>query len=237
MPQHTAKKPSGVGIELPMRREPLCYLTEAERLRLSRACTVASVGRGVLIFGNGERADKLFLVLEGRVKMTAEGIGGRTAIVGMATAMDTIGHRAVLAGERHSTSAVAIDEAKLIVVPRAEALAVLRENPEMAAYAMKKLARELRASRQRGLALAQKQIRGRLADSLLTLRDKYGYCGDTRKININVTREELAQLSNMTTANAIRTLSAFAGEGLVGVSGRTITITDEQGLEKTSQMG
>lgn len=237
MPQRTEKKPSGVDIELPMRREPLCYLTEAERIRLSRACSVANVGRGEQIFGNGERADKLFLVIEGRVKMTAEGVGGRTAIVGMATAMDTIGHRAILAGERHTTSAVAIDGARLIAVPRAEALAVLRENPEMTAYAMKKLACALRASRQRGVALAQKQIRGRLADSLLTLRDKYGYSGDTRKINIKVSREELAQLSNMTTANAIRTLSAFAYEGLVSVSGREITITDEQGLERTSQMG
>lgn len=237
MPQHTVKKPSGVDIGLPMRREPLCYLTEAERIRLGRSCSVAIVGRGEQIFGNGEKADKLFLILEGQVKMTAEGVGGRAAIVAMATAMDTIGHRATLAGERHTTSAVAIDGAKLIVVPRAEVMAVLRENPEMAAYAMKKLACELRASRQRGMALAQKQIRGRLADSLLTLRDKYGYCGNTRKMNIRVTREELAQLSNMTTANAIRTLSAFADEGLVSVSGREITITDEQGLERTSQMG
>lgn len=234
---HLRKKPTGVDIELPMRREPLSYLTEAERIRLSRACTVATIGRGEQIFGRGERCDKLFLILEGKVKMTTEGVGGRAAIVRMAGAMDTIGHRSVLAGERHATSAVAIDDTTLVVVPRAEALTLLRENPGVSAYAMKVLARDLRAGWQRGVALAQKQIRGRLADSLLTLRDKYGYCGSTRRINIRATREELAQLSNMTTANAIRTLSAFAAEGLVSVSGREITITDEQGLEKTSQMG
>lgn len=237
MPQNTGKKPLGINIELPMRREPLCYLTEAERVRLSRTCSTATIGRGERIFGQGEKADKMFLIVKGRVKTVMAGIGGREAIVRLSGAMDTLGHRAVLSGERHSASAIAIDDATLIAIPRAEASAMVRENPEIAAYALKSLSRDLRMSRQRCVSLTQKQIRGRLAETLLLLRDKYGYSGNTRRMNAQVTREELAQLSNMTTANAIRTLSAFADEGLISVSGREITISDEQGLEKTSQIG
>lgn len=236
MPPVTNSTPAS-GAGLPMRREPLCYLTEAERQRLGRVCTVASVARGSRIYGSGEKADRMFLVVKGRVKTTVEGVGGRSAIVKMSAPMDLIGHRAALSGERHAASAVALDDVTLVVIPRAEALAVVRENADLAAYAIRSLARELRASRQRGVTMAQKQIRGRLAESLLMLRDKYGYSGGSRRMNVQVTREELASLSNMTTANAIRTLSAFAEEGLVSVAGREITITDEQGLERTSQMG
>ena len=52
-----------------------------------------------------------------------------------------------------------------------------------------------------------------------------------------MTREDLASLSNMTTANAIRTLSAFAEEGMVEVDGREITVKDEPELERTSKLG
>lgn len=235
---NAAKNPTGINLEaLPMRREPLCYLTEAERERLSRTCSLATIACGDAIFSQGDRADKMFLVVKGNVKVLVDGIGGRPAIVSMKAPMDFVGHRAVLASEKHSASAVALDDVTLIVVPRAEALAVVRENPDVAAYALKGMARALRVSRQRGVSQAQKQIRGRLAETLLSLRDKYGYTGNSRRMCIQLTREELALLSNMTTANAIRTLSAFADEGLVKVSGREVTIADEQGLEKTSQMG
>lgn len=229
---------SDLNIELlPMRREPLCYLTEAERGRMARNCSLTTIARGDVLFNQGGKADKIYLVLKGGVKTMVEGIGGRPAIVSLQAPMDFVGHRAVLAGEKHTASAVAITDVQALVIPRAEVLSVMRENPDMAAHALKSMARELRVSRQRGVTLAQKQIRGRLAESLLLLRDKFGYTGNSRRMSIQVTREELASLSNMTTANAIRTLSAFADEGLVAVSGREITIADEQGLEKTSQMG
>lgn len=235
---NTEKSNPGINIEqLPMRREPLCYLTEGEKTQLARTCTLTMLGHGNTLFSLGEKADKMYLVIKGCVKTTMEGIGGRPTIVSMFAAMDFVGHRAALAGERHSETAVAIDDVKLIAVPRDEAIAVVRENPDMAVYALKSMAKELRVSRQRGISLSQKQIRGRLAEALLLLRDKYGYTGNSRKMSIQMTREELAMLSNMTTANAIRTLSAFADEGMVKVNGREITISDEAELEKTSQMG
>ena len=52
-----------------------------------------------------------------------------------------------------------------------------------------------------------------------------------------MSREDLANLSNMTTSNAIRTLSAFAGEKLVAIDGRKIKFMNLQGLEKISRIG
>ena len=50
-------------------------------------------------------------------------------------------------------------------------------------------------------------------------------------------REDIANLSNMTTSNAIRTLSAFAQERIITVDGRRIKIVDEEKLHQISKFG
>ncbi len=222
---------------LQLRREPLCYLTDEERARLRKRCTVQTLPRAAKIYTIGEKADKIYFIVRGKVKTTQEGISGRGQIVKLAGPMDVIGYRAALAGERHSATTQTIEETTLIAIPRTDVLEMMRENPDIATYAIKSLARELRLSRIRSVSLSQKQIRGRLAESLIFLRDKYGYAAGSRKINISMTREDLASLSNMTTANAIRTLGAFADEGILEVSGREITIKDELAIEKISKLG
>ena len=74
-------------------------------------------------------------------------------------------------------------------------------------------------------------------EALLFLRDSYGLEEDGCTLSIYLSREDLANLSNMTTANAIRTLSAFASEKLLAVDGRKIKIMDFSKLEKISRMG
>ena len=84
--------------------------------------------------------------------------------------------------------------------------------------------------------LTQKHIRGRLAESLVFLIDSYGLEEDDT-INIYLAREDLASLSNMTTSNAIRTLSIFVMEKIIVLDGRKIKILDEERLRKISKLG
>ena len=85
--------------------------------------------------------------------------------------------------------------------------------------------------------LTQKHIRGRLAESLLLLADNYGYEADGATLKIYMSREDLANLSNMTTSNAIRTLTSFVSEKLILVDGRRIRIVNEAQLRKISKFG
>ena len=85
--------------------------------------------------------------------------------------------------------------------------------------------------------MTQKHIRGRLAETLLTLKKTYGLEGDGITIAMYMAREDLANMSNMTTSNAIRTLSQFAAEGLIGLDGRRIRLLDETELMRISRIG
>ena len=85
---------------------------------------------------------------------------------------------------------------------------------------------------ERTVNLTQKHIRGRLAESLLFLKDSYGLEEDGATLSIYLSREDLANLSNMTTSNAIRTLSTFVAERIIAIDGRKIKLIDEDKLKK-----
>ena len=85
--------------------------------------------------------------------------------------------------------------------------------------------------------LTQKHIRGRLAEALILLIESYGFEEDGETLKIYMAREDIANLSNMTTSNAIRTLSSFVAEHIITVDGRRIKIINESQLRKISKFG
>jgi CRP-like cAMP-binding protein len=116
-------------------------------------------------------------------------------------------------------------------------LKIIKENNDVAFYFIIQLASLLGHADEQTVNLTQKHIRGRLADALLRLKNKYGVEEDEKTLAVTLSREDLANLSNMTTSNAIRTLSAFATEELITTDGRRITLLDEDKLHKISQNG
>jgi len=215
---------------------PFNILTDEEFENLKHNHQTQKVLRNEVIYHEGDNADTVYLLVAGKVKVYKEGIGQREQIVKLAKANDFIGYRAVMAGEKHSASAQALEDCSLIKIPKDVMFNGVKTNFRLAHYIIKSLAIELSFSRYRSVTLSQKQIRGRLAESLLVLRDKYGYSqGNT--LNVNLSREDMANLSNMTTSNAIRTLSNFVSENIIQVHGREISIINEPALERISQMG
>ena len=114
---------------------------------------------------------------------------------------------------------------------------LIQENTDLAMFFIRQLSKDLGISDERTVSLTQKHIRGRLAESLLFLKDTYGLEEDGRTLSIYLSREDLANLSNMTTSNAIRTLSNFASEKLIAIDGRKIKLIDEEHLKKISKIG
>ena len=114
---------------------------------------------------------------------------------------------------------------------------LVQHNNEFCFNVLLAMSKDLAISESRTVNLTQKHIRGRLAESLLHLRKQYGYLEDGRTLAMSLPREDLANMSNMTTSNAIRTLSQFAQEGLILLDRKQIQILDEVELERISRMG
>ena len=114
---------------------------------------------------------------------------------------------------------------------------MIRHNDRLAMFFIHELSRNLGNSDTKIVNLTQKHIRGRLAEALIVLLENYGYEDDGVTLAIYMGREDLANLSNMTTSNAIRTLSNFVAEHLIVVDGRKIKILNESLLRKISKFG
>ncbi len=212
-------------------------LTPKEKEFLKQNYTCAYYKKGEIIFKEGDKPIGLMILAEGKVKIFKEGVGGREQIVRMAKPVGFIGYRALFAEENHTATAVAIEDCVSCIVEKESVFRVMRSNADLSMSVIQSFASELGFSHDRTVTLTQKHIRGRLAESLIFLKDTYGYEDDNKTIKIYLSREDVANLSNMTTSNAIRTLSTFAQEGVISIDGRKIRILDLSKLERISELG
>lgn len=189
------------------------------------------------IYAEGDEPEFLWCLLKGKVKKFKEGVGGRVQIIRLIRPVQYFGYRAFFANEPYVSSAAAFEPSTLGCIPMSLVHQMIDNNRELAWFFIRELSRNLGGSDTRIVNLTQKHIRGRLAEALMVLRDNYGYEEDGLTLKIYMSREDLANLSNMTTANAIRTLSTFVEEKLITVDGRRIRITNENMLRKISKFG
>ncbi len=208
-----------------------------EKKILSQRHTCLHFRKGEIIYREGEKPNGLICLSVGKVKIYKEGIGGREQIVRMARPVGFIGYRALFAEENYMATALAIEDSTICIINRESLFHVLKTNSELSLSIIRSFATELGFSNSRTVTLTQKHIRGRLAESLLFLKDTYGLEQDNQTIKVYLSREDIANLSNMTTSNAIRTLSNFASENVISIDGRKIKINDLEQLEKISEHG
>lgn len=190
-----------------------------------------------IIYAENETPENLFCLLEGKVKMYKSGIGDRVQILRLYRPVQYFGYRAYFANEKYVSSVAAFEPSVLGVIPMNLVEQLIRNNNDVAMFFIHELSRNLGGADTKIINLTQKHIRGRLAESLLLLADNYGYEEDETTLKIYMSREDLANLSNMTTSNAIRTLMSFVTDKLILVDGRRIKIIDEPGLRKISKFG
>lgn len=189
------------------------------------------------IYKEHETPTEVMCLVEGKVKILKTGIDGHNVIIRVIKPWEFIGFRAIVVDDVFHASAATFEDSTIAFFPEHTIHKLVTSNTEVALFFMKSLAALLGVSDQRIVNRTQKHIRGRLAESLLLLKSKFGTDEDGKTLSATISREDLANMSNMTTSNAIRTLSSFADEGLVSIAGKKIIIEDENELLKISDRG
>lgn len=212
-------------------------LTEDQQLLLTDSINVHCYQKSEIIYHEGDDPEFLFCLLKGKVKIYKVGVGGRQQIVRMVRLKGFFGYRAGFAGGCYITEASAFEPTVLCLIPLPVIKHIIRENQQVAIFFIKCLANLLGDADEHTVSLTQKHLRGRLAEALLQLKADYGLEDNGHTLALSLSREDLANLSNMTTSNAIRTLSSFASDGLIAIEGKKISILNETMLQQISQNG
>lgn len=212
-------------------------LNNEEKRRIIDAFVIHNYKKNQMIYAEGEDPEFLWCLLQGKVKKFKDGVGGRVQILRLIRSVQYFGYRAYFANERYNSSAAAFEPSIVGTLPMTMVEDMINNNRQLAWFFIHELSHNLGGSDTKIVNLTQKHIRGRLAEALIVLSDHYGYEDDNMTLKIYMAREDLANLSNMTTSNAIRTLSGFVSEKLITVDGRRIRILDEARLRKISKYG
>lgn len=212
-------------------------LSPVQQEELKAHMSIQCFKKNEVLYQEGEVPQMFHCLVSGKVKIYKDGIGGRTQIVRVVKPVEYFGYRAYFANQNYVTSAAAFEASTVCLIPVETLERWIMENQQLALFFIRQLAVEVGRSDQRTVNLTQKHIRGRLAESLLFLRDSYGLEEDGATLSIYLSREDLANMSNMTTSNAIRTLSAFAQEKIIAIDGKKIKIIDNESLERINKIG
>jgi len=215
----------------------LSLLTNEEIVELQNNISIQRYKKNEIIYREGDVPTELLCLLNGKVKIFKDGISGRTQIIRVIKPVEYFGYRAYFANQNFITTAAAFESSLICKIPLVIIQKWLITNSPLAMFFIRQLSVDLGISDQRTVNLTQKHIRGRLAEALLFLADSYGLEEDEATLSIYLSREDLANLSNMTTSNAIRTLSAFASEKIIAIDGRKIKFIEPDKLKKISKIG
>ncbi len=211
-------------------------LTADERTLLLEHLQVLSCTLQQTLFDRGDEATCIYYLLEGRATLYGGERYADELIVRMVEPGSIFGVRAAFSGGSRTERCVAEKDSVVALVPLTIVSRLIWENPQFALVFIHELSELLGTSVNYTIHLTQKNIRGRLAESLLRMKEKYGVESDGQTLAVYLSRSDMALMSNMSTSNAIRTLSSFASEGIIRFVGRKISIVDEKALRQASQL-
>lgn len=193
--------------------------------------------KGEFVVREGDRTRGLFIMVSGRAKLFRTGVGSREQIIKLLKPPAVIIYNALFSETYSPFSCRTFEDTAVVVIEKTSLVRLLRQNGDLALRFMKLISDDLTFTNNRLVSLTQKHVRGRLAESLTLIRDTYGLEADGKTLRAVLPREDIAHLSNMTTSNAIRTLSNFAAENIIDTSGKRIIIRDAVKLEEISRSG
>jgi len=189
------------------------------------------------IFYEGHACLGLYLICAGRVKLTRSSARGQRQIVRILDSGEVIEKHAFRNGALHEVTCETLEPTQICLIEREPYLALIRRNPDLAIKVIQLLCSELGVNMDQLDQFTFKTARERLAGLLLQLGERFGKkTGDKVQVGLTLKREEVAEMAGVTVETVVRLLGAFRDEGLVGLTGRTITLVNPERLARIAKI-
>ncbi|MFT6996296.1 MAG: CRP-like cAMP-binding protein [Cryomorphaceae bacterium] len=206
-------------------------LSDSERKSVGVGKTCTKYKKGQVLFHEGTRPLGVFCVNKGRIKVYRLGIDGKEQIIKISASGDLLGYKALISDQHYNLSAEALDDCVVCFVPKEDFLELLKPGGSFYTDILKAVCEENGIMASKMTEMAQRSVRQRAALSLLMLKDTYGIEHEQEgEIEINLTREDLANIIGTATESLIRLLNEFKKENLIETKGRKIRILNSKGL-------
>lgn len=186
---------------------------------------------GEFFFFQGDAAETLYVLIEGRVKLLQLTLDGQQVILRMAAPWTMIGVIAVAPKAQYPVTAETIEDCLALGWTREAMAGLVNRYPVVAQNAMQLMAAHVREFQDRFREMATERVERRLARALLRLASQVGKKIETGiELQMPISRQDLAEMSGTTLFSASRLVSEWERRGLVRTGRERITITNPHGL-------
>src|SRR4051795_4817149 len=228
---------------------------------LAGALTTRDVVRGHVVFNEGDTGDRLFIVLDGKVKISRAAVDGRENLLAVLGPGEMFGELSLFDPGPRTATATAVTDSSLASLDHDGLRPLLLAQPAVAAQLLRALAQRLRRTKEamggprsparpRPRALAQRlrrtneamadlvfsDVPGRVAKALLDLAERFGdEEADGVRVHHDLTQEELAQLVGASRETVNKALADFASRGWLRLEPRSVVIMDLERLSRRAR--
>ena len=186
--------------------------------------------KGELLFTEGHEVKGMFFITRGLVKVHKHWDDDKELILRIAGSGEIAGHRGLGGDPFYPASATTLGETEACYVNMDFFNSTLRVNADFLHWLMMFFATELKESERRMRNLAHMPAKGRIANMILALTEKFGTTDDGA-MAIQLSRQDLASYTGTAYETFFRLLNELVEEGLLGTDGKRISILDAEKLK------
>ena len=220
-----------------LRSAPLFRELDDEAASALRASMVeVQLGRGEVLFREGDTGDRVYVVIDGKVKLGRTSSDGRENLLAILGTGQMFGELSLFDPGPRSATVTAVTDTVLLSLANEDMLTWLTGRPEVARGLLLQLGQRLRRSNDTLADLVFSDVPGRVAKALLDLSTRFGVPSEEGvRVVHDLTQEELAQLVGASRETVNKALADFAGRGWLRLEQRSVVILDLERLQRRAR--
>jgi CRP-like cAMP-binding protein len=191
--------------------------------QLSEQYDTENYAKKQALYQEGKRPKYLYYLVKGKVKGYKTNEDGKDYITDVFSDGDFIGYSALIEERNYEDSAMILEEAEIMQIPKEDFLQMIYNDINVAIKFIRIITQNVKEKEERLLNLAYSSLRKRVAKALVDLHGKYNTGAGNK--SLEVSREDIAHYVGTATESLIRTLSDFKTEKLIEIKEGKINVT------------
>lgn len=211
-------------------------LNDAQLDAFKDVVIISSYKKREVVYLDGDECSGLYIIRTGRLKLVRSSSTGKEQIINILNPGDLLGFEVFYEGRTYRNTAVAMEDSELCYIEKNAFFKILEREPDISKKLIISLGKELNHAYERIGNLGLLNAKEKLGHLLYTLADEYGVKADAGvKLNLNLSRLEIAELLGITQETSIRLLKSFKEDGVLDIKRKEIVIKSMSRLKEFSE--
>ncbi|MGH3344436.1 MAG: Crp/Fnr family transcriptional regulator [Carbonactinosporaceae bacterium] len=203
---------------------------------LRRSMAEVTLERGEALFREGDPGDRLYVVIDGKIKLHRTSSDGRENMIAVLGPGDMFGELSLFDPGPRTATASALTDSRLRGLGHDALRPWLTGRPEVAAALLRQVARRLRRTNETMADLVFSDVPGRVAKALIDLSKRFGVQShEGVHVTHDLTQEELAQLVGASRETVNKALADFVTRGWLRLEARAVVLLDVDRLARRAR--